>query len=103
MLRFEPPYLFKGDRPTLDGVPELIKYGKTYSIKVSSNVTRVVRMTAPSPTHGFDANQRQIPLEYADGKITINANSSLAPRGHYRLFAINDKGAISTAKWTQLK
>jgi Domain of unknown function (DUF1929) len=103
VLRFTPPYLFKGNRPTLDGVPELIKYGQTYSLNVSSDVTRVVMMTAPSPTHGFDANQRQIPLEYADGKITINATSSLAPRGHYRLFAINDKGAISTAKWTQLK
>ena len=63
---------------------------------------RVVMMSAPSPTHGFDANQRQIPLEYANGKITINATSSLAPRGYYRLFVINDKGAVSTAKWTQL-
>ena len=102
VLRFEPPYLFKGDRPTLSGVPELIKHGQTYSINASSDVTRVVMMTAPSPTHGFDANQRQIPLEYADGKITINATSSLAPRGHYRLFVINDKGVVSTAKWTKL-
>ena len=60
-------------------------------------------MTPASPTHSFDANQREIPLQYADGKITINATSSLAPRGYYRLFAINDKGAISTAKWTKLK
>jgi hypothetical protein len=59
-------------------------------------------MSAPSPTHGFDANQRQIPLQYADGKITINATSSLAPRDYYRLFVINDKGAVSTAKWTKL-
>jgi hypothetical protein len=87
----------------LGGVPELIKYGQTYPINVSRDVTRVVMMTAPSPTRGFDANQRQIPLEYADGKITINATSSLAPRGYYRLFATNDKGAVSTAKWTQLK
>jgi hypothetical protein len=108
VLRFEPPYLFNPDgtrakRPTLSEVPELIKYGQTYQINVSSDVTRVVMMTAPSPTHGFDANQRQIPLEYADGKITINATTGLAPRGHYRLFAINDKGAVSIAKWTQLK
>lgn len=63
----------------------------------------MVMMSAPSPTHGFDANQRQIPLQYADGKITINATSSLAPRGYYRLFVINDKGGVSTAKWTKLK
>lgn len=108
VLRFEPPYLFNPDgtrakRPTIGGVPELIDYGQTYSINVSSDVTRVVMMSAPSPTHGFDANQRQIPLEYANGKITINATSSLAPRGYYRLFAINDKGVVSTAKWTRLK
>ena len=38
----------------------------------------------------------------ADGKITINATSSLAPRGYYRLFAINADGAISMARWTHL-
>jgi hypothetical protein len=103
VLRFEPPYMFKADRPTLSEVPDEITYGQTYSINASSNVTRVVMMSAPSPTHGFDANQRQIPLQYADGKITINATSSLAPRGYYRLFAINADGAISTAKWTKLK
>jgi hypothetical protein len=69
---------------------------------VNSDVTRVIMMTPPSPTHGFDANQREIPLQYADGKITINATSGLAPRGYYRLFAINSKGAISMAKWTKL-
>ena len=31
VLRFEPPYLFKGPRPTLGGVPGKISYGKTYS------------------------------------------------------------------------
>ena len=108
VLRFEPPYLFKpdgtlADRPTLDGVESEITYGQTYSIDVSSDVTKVIMMTPASPTHSFDANQREIPLQYADGKITINATSSLAPRGYYRLFAINDKGAISTAKWTKLK
>ena len=103
VLRFKPPYMFKGQRPTLSGVPSEITYGQTYPINVSSDVTRVVMMTAPSPTHGFDANQREIPLQYADGKITINATSSLAPRGYYRLFAINANGAISTAKWTWVK
>jgi hypothetical protein len=102
VLRFEPPYMFKGDRPSLSGVPDEITYGKTYSINVSSNVTKVIMMSPASPTHGFDANQREIPLQYADGKITINATSSLAPRGYYRLFAINSNGAVSTAKWTHL-
>jgi hypothetical protein len=60
-------------------------------------------VSAPLPTHGFDANQRQIPLQYADRKMTINATSSLAPRGYCRLFVINDEGAVSTAKWTKLK
>jgi len=101
-LRFEPPYLFKGPRPDLNDVPGTISYGKTYSINASSDVTRVVMMSAPSPTHGFDANQREIPIAYADGKITIDADSNLAPRGYYRLFAINAKGAVSVAKWTRL-
>jgi Domain of unknown function (DUF1929) len=100
--RFEPPYMFKGDRPSLSGVPDQINYGKTYSIDVDSNVTKVIMMSPPSPTHGFDANQREIPLKYADGKITINATTTLAPRGYYRLFAINSNGAVSTAKWTRL-
>ena len=41
VLRFEPPYLFKGPRPTLSGVPGKITYGQTYPINVSSDVTRV--------------------------------------------------------------
>ena len=107
VLRFEPPYLLNADgserkRPTLSGVDAEISYGQTYSIDVSSDVTKVIMMSAPSPTHGFDANQREIPLQYAGGKITINATSSSAPRGYYRLFAINADGAISMAKWTHL-
>jgi hypothetical protein len=102
VLRFEPPYMFKGPRPSLSGVPAEISYGQSYSVDVGSDVTRVIMMSVPSPTHGFDANQREIPLQYADGKITINATSSLAPRGYYRLFAFNADGAISTAKWTHL-
>ena len=102
VLRFEPPYMFNGQRPAIGGVPNEITYGQTYSIDVSSDVTKVIMMSPASPTHSFDANQREIPLQYADGKITINATSSLAPRGYYRLFAINANGAISTAKWTHL-
>jgi len=103
VLRFEPPYMFNGERPTIGGLPSEITYGQTYSINVSSDVTRVIMMSPASPTHSFDANQREIPLKYADGKITINATSSLAPRGYYRLFAINANGAISTAKWISLR
>jgi galactose oxidase-like protein len=107
VLRFEPPYLLNPDgterkRPTLSGVPANISYGETQPINVSSDVTKVIMMSPASPTHSFDANQREIPLQYADGKITINVTSSLAPRGYYRLFAINSKGAISMAKWTKL-
>ena len=103
VLRFKPPYMFKPNQPTLGDLPKEITYGETVPIKVSSDVTRVVMMTSPSPTHSYDTNQREVPLEYADGKITINATSSLAPRGYYRLFAINADGAISHAKWTKLK
>jgi hypothetical protein len=95
--------MFNGERPTIGGLPSEITYGQTYSINISSDVTRVIMMSPASPTHSFDANQREIPLKYADGKITINATSSLAPRGYYRLFAINANGAISTAKWTRLR
>jgi Domain of unknown function (DUF1929) len=103
VLRFKPPYMFKGgSRPTISGVPGEVSYSGTYSINVSSDVTRVVMMSAPSPTHSYDTNQREIPLQYADGKITINATSSLAPRGYYRLFALNADGAVSTAKWIHL-
>ncbi len=102
VLQFKPPYMFKTPRPTIGGLPSKITYGETYPIDVSSDVTKVIMMSPASPTHSFDANQREIPLQYADGKITINATSSLAPRGYYRLFAISANGAVSTAKWTKL-
>ncbi len=40
VLRFEPPYLFKGPRPDLNEVPGTITYGQTYSINASSDVTK---------------------------------------------------------------
>jgi hypothetical protein len=97
------PYLFKGKRPTLAGVKSEITYKQTYSITVSSDVKSVVMMSPASPTHSFDVNQREIPLQYANGKITINATPSLAPPGYYRLFAINDKALSPPLSGPRLK
>ncbi len=88
-LRFE-SYLLNPDgtereRPTLSGVPAKISYSETHPINVSSDVTKVIMMSPASPTHSFDANQREIQLQYADGKITVNVTPSVAPRGYYRL------------------
>jgi hypothetical protein len=103
VLRFEPPYLFKGTRPTLTGLPSVITYGQSYPISTSADVVKVVMMAAASPTHSSDANQRYATVPLSGGKVTINLTSSQFPRGYPRFFAVNSAGAVSNAVWTRLK
>jgi hypothetical protein len=103
VLRYEPPYLFKGPRPTIGKLPAVMNYGKTYSVTVSTNTKYVTITTAPGPTHSTDANQKMVSLPVVNGTITLNFNSLQFGTAYVRVFAMSDKGVPSVAKWSKVQ
>ena len=103
VLRYEPTYLFRGARPTISAAPATMTYGQTYTLNVSSDVTRVSIMTASSPTHGTDANQKQIILPVVNGKITLNFDYYQFGRSIVRIFALNSNDVPSMAVWSKIE
>ncbi|HYP45201.1 MAG TPA: galactose oxidase-like domain-containing protein [Propionibacteriaceae bacterium] len=103
VLRFEPPYQFRGTKPLLRSVPSTLAYGKTYTLGVSADVTSVAIDAPQSPTHSANPNMRYLTLPVKAGRVTMSFTANQFPRGYVRLWAKNRKGAISTAKWTKLK
>ena len=105
---YEPPYLFRGARPTIDSAPDSIAYGETFTVDASADATGAVLMAPAAVTHANDMSQRNVPLAAtagAPGSLTVTAPAapSLAPPSYYMLFVLNDAGVPSTARFVRLK
>ena len=95
---FSPPYLFRGDRPIIQSVPENISYAVNFSI-ICFNPDRIksaTLMRCGSSTHGFDADQRFVEIEITNRSVAANTltlksppNNNIAPPGAYMLFVLN--------------
>ncbi len=98
---FSPPYLFKGARPTMSGVPASIGWSQGFTVQSpdAANISKVTLIRLGAPTHAFDMNQRLNVLQFTRGAGTVNittpANANLAPPGHYMLFIVNGNGVPS--------
>lgn len=111
---YEPPYLFRGERPVIADAPAAVGYGDTFTIEATtpSGLDSVLLAHPGATTHSFDGGQRMIHLEVLDhdedaGTITVQAppDSIVAPPGHYMVFVngAHADGAIpSVAAWTHL-
>jgi galactose oxidase-like protein len=101
---FSPPYLFKGDRPTITAAPSLIGYGVRFDLTTpdAANIAKVSLIRLGSTTHAFDMNQRFQRLSFTikTGLLSISAPTSAnrTPPGHYLLFILNGKGVPSVAR-----
>jgi hypothetical protein len=113
---FSPPYLFtaNGDpapRPLIASAPSLINYGQTVPVytPIASGIASACIIRPSAVTHGFDENQRYVPLSYVvdtGGRrllVDTPADSNLAPPGDYLLFIVNGNGVPSVAKWVSLR
>ena len=104
---YEPPYLFKGPRPTIGSAPATIKVGAGFGVATpDTNVTRAVLVAPGAVTHSVDMNQRLIPLALTQahglrGPRRAAERQRRAP-GYYMLFLLNDKGVPSVAKFVKL-
>jgi hypothetical protein len=105
---FSPPYLFKGARPTMSGVPASIGWGQQFTVQSpdAANIGKVTLIRLGSPTHAFDMNQRLNVLQFtrAAGTVSITTppNANLAPPGHYMLFIVNGNGVPSVGSIVQV-
>jgi galactose oxidase len=100
---FMPPYLFKGDRPTVSSAPADVDYGQSFEVSVDScdSIAKVSWIRLGSATHACNMSQSFtfLKFEQRGTKVTIYtpANSNIAPPGYYMLFLLNHEGVPSIA------
>lgn len=106
---YEPPYLFRGPRPTIDFAPAGVRWGASFGVATpDADVTRAVLIAPAAVTHSTDMNQRLVPLTLArrpDGRgvdLTAPPSPNVAPPGYYMLFLLNERGIPSVARWVRL-
>lgn len=111
---FSPPYLFRGARPVISSAPNLVHHGQNFIIESpdAANIIKVVLVRPMAITHQTDAEQRVLEMPYIHDhanptRLTLTAPHgghphALAPQGYYMLFAINNTGVPSVAKWIYL-
>jgi galactose oxidase-like protein len=115
---FCPPYLFKSNgslatRPAVDGVPKVVTWGRPSTLCTANTATisRVCLIRPAAVTHGFDQNQRYVPLSYTaasnPARLLVNppASPDSAPPGDYLLFVTGSADGAdvpSIARWVRL-
>jgi len=105
---FSPPYLFKGTRPAMSGVPSALGYGQRFAVQTSdaASIRKVTLIRITSVTHAFNPNQRLNTLGFtatAGGlEIVAPASGNVAPPGHYLLFLVNGSGVPSVGSIVRL-
>lgn len=106
---YSPPYLFNANgtlatRPTITSHSEVLSYGDITFIGTSGAGVqpKVSLVRLPSVTHGFNQDQRLIPLQptvVSGGLfVTIPGSANDLPPGPYMLFVLNSAGVPSFAE-----
>ncbi|MBC7272026.1 MAG: DUF1929 domain-containing protein [Streptomyces sp.] len=105
---YTPPYLYRGERPSLSGGPETIERGEsgTFTSKDASAI-KTARLIRPSAsTHVTDVDQRSIALDFEvsgdEVTVTVPKNRNLVQGGWYMLFVADGQGTPSEARWVRV-
>ena len=103
---YEPPYLFKGPRPTITSAPGTAGWGETFGVSTPDDIDRAVLVAPGATTHADDMHQRYVPVELTSrpGGVDLEApaNANVAPPGYYMLFLVNSAGVPSMAKFIRI-
>ncbi len=106
---YSPPYLFKGPRPTITSAPEQAQYAGSLTVATpdAARISSVALIRPSAVTHGFDSNQRYVPLTFrqAEGGLSADTpiNGNVAPPGYYMLVIKDASGVPSVAHWIRLE
>lgn len=100
---YSPPYLHRGERPTVTGAPSTLGYGEAFGIQVEGDVVSASLLAPMSPTHQTDTNARLIDLPLAGTgthrQAQVPDNPDLVPPGPYMLTVLDAAGIPSEAIW----
>ncbi len=108
---YSPPYLFRGPRPVISSAPTLVHHGQHFVIesREASSIIKVVLVRPMAVTHQTDTEQKVLEMPYTHdpthpNRLTLTAPHgglpySLAQQGYYMMFAVNNRGVPSVAKW----
>jgi hypothetical protein len=111
---FSPPYLFNLDgspaaRPAITGAPATVHHsGGTFAVTTpdAAQIDRVTLVRPMAVTHQTDTEQRVIEMRFTrrGNDLTVTVPDAehphgVAPRGHYMMFLITDRGVPSEARW----
>ncbi|MGB8702258.1 MAG: galactose oxidase-like domain-containing protein, partial [Thermosynechococcaceae cyanobacterium] len=110
---YSPPYLFRADgslaaRPVIQSAPSSVQYGTTFNIQLANwaSLAKVHLIRPGSVTHSVNQEQRLVPLSFTQSGNSVTAmaptNSNLAPPGYYMLFAVDNNGVPSVAKFVRM-
>ena len=112
---YNPPYLFKGARPTISSAPATVNLGQQFTIGTpdATSITRITMVKPMAVTHQTETNQRVIELSFLHDHVHPNnliatapdggSPHTFAPRGYYMLFVLNNAGVPSIAKWIHIQ
>ncbi|MFE6283234.1 galactose oxidase-like domain-containing protein [Streptomyces sp. NPDC057877] len=105
---YTPPYLYHGERPSLSGGPESMERGEsgTFTSKHASAIEKVRLIRPSAATHVTDVDQRSIALDFETSgdevTVTVPENRNLVQGGWYMMFAVDDQGTPSEARWVRV-
>jgi hypothetical protein len=105
---FSPPYLFRGPRPVVSAAPATLDVGETFVVSTpdTADIVQVTLLRPGAVTHGFDQNQRFIPLNFqasgSQSQVTAPTSLNTAPPGYYMLFLVNTEGVPSVAEFVRI-
>ncbi|MDG4767735.1 kelch motif-containing protein [Solwaraspora sp. WMMD406] len=98
---YSPPYLFRGERPLIGGVPEQVTHGERITVS-SPDADRIetVRLIRPgAATHMLNNEQRSVAVDFtvtAGGlELTVPTEATILLPGPYLLFAVDADGVPS--------
>ncbi|MGH9003005.1 MAG: galactose oxidase-like domain-containing protein, partial [Acidimicrobiia bacterium] len=66
---FSPPYLFRGERPSITYAPADVAWNSSFPIRTTraDEIVSVVLIRTPSPQHNLDSDQRAVELAFTSG------------------------------------
>lgn len=103
---YSPPYLFKGPRPQINAVPNLVHHAQTFDLETpqASDIDKVVLVRPMAVTHQTDSEQRVVQMKFDRNGTTLKVDAPngqhphVVPRGYYMLFILDDQGVPSEGK-----
>ncbi|MFH8889283.1 galactose oxidase-like domain-containing protein [Streptomyces sp. NPDC017949] len=107
---YEPAYLHRGPRPSLDRVPGgELAHDTAFEVRSASAsaVRRAVLLAPTTVTHAVNTSQRHLELRVTGVRgetvgLRTPPSAADAPPGYYMLFLLDAQGVPSTAKWVKL-